>query len=248
MTKLGAIVEKLRAFASKDAFPYIVIAVIGAVVATVATIHPLAATDTFNRYAPMARAFAEGDWYGAFHPRFGVGFQVLTGSLTWLTGLDGYRSCSLVSTVAWALSMVPLFRIADRLFGRTAAWFALVLFAICPQTLVWSFKGFRESFKMLGALLALDVMTGWRKGGWTLVAEAAAALASLILFKVDAVVIGGLFVCCVLAVDRFHPRSLVVAATGAILVQPMCCLVYSWTGWWLPAVQYISLAERVFGG
>lgn len=32
-----------------------------------------------NRYAPMADAFAAGDWFHAFHPRFGALFSVLTG-------------------------------------------------------------------------------------------------------------------------------------------------------------------------
>lgn len=35
-------------------------------------LYPVLIADTMNRYAPMADAFAAGDWFHAFHPRFGA--------------------------------------------------------------------------------------------------------------------------------------------------------------------------------
>ena len=43
--------------------------------------YPLFSSDVACRYAPMADEFARGNWELAFHPRFGVLFQVLAGSL-----------------------------------------------------------------------------------------------------------------------------------------------------------------------
>ena len=51
--------------------------------------YPVENPDCAARYALMAEAFARGDWYESFHPRFCVLFQVLTGSLTW----PSQRSC-----------------------------------------------------------------------------------------------------------------------------------------------------------
>ena len=237
-----------REFIQRREVPYVAMAVIAVVASCVALLHPMGALDTFMRYAPMADAFSKGDWVNAFHPRFGVGFQALSGSLTWLTGLDGYRSCTVVSTLLWAACLFPLFRLADALFGRTAAWFALALFVICPQTLVWSFKGFRESAKMLGVLLAVDALVRWKSGTWRVALEGALALVFLFLFKVDTAAMGLLFAAAYLFLDRFRLRSIVACGTGLLSLQAMCALVYSWTGWWLPAVQYIPLVKRLIGG
>ena len=42
------------------------------------------ANDTYTRYAPMAQAFAEGNFKFAFHPMYGTLFQALSGSICYL--------------------------------------------------------------------------------------------------------------------------------------------------------------------
>ena len=44
-----------------------------------ASLFPLIGTDTLCRYAPMAEAFAAGEWNEAFHPRFCVGMPTVAG-------------------------------------------------------------------------------------------------------------------------------------------------------------------------
>ena len=229
-------------------FPYVVIACLGAVAVGLAAWHPLAALDTFSRYAVMAEAFAAGNWKDAFHPRFGVGFPCLSGSLRWLTGLDGYRCCAIVSTLAWAAGMIPLFRLTRRIFGETAAWFAVVLYAFCPQTLIWGLKGFRDTFRIVGVLFMVSGAVGRRLEPNRGLCEQLVGFSLLVLFRGDsvlqAVALLGVFAC----IDMFRHKTWLLAAGSAVIMQPSCWLVYSWTGCWCPVYEAVWILKRWLGG
>ena len=70
-------------------------------------LYPVTMSDSITRYAPMADAFAREDWRQVFHPRFGVLFEVLSGGLSWLTGLEGAKSVQVASAAG---SLSPLRR------------------------------------------------------------------------------------------------------------------------------------------
>ena len=234
----------------KCAWLWIATAAVAAVVAIVAYCLPRAVTDTLCRYAPMAEAFAGGDWADAFHPRFGVGGTVVAGLFALLPGFDGLTACTVSSALAWALCLVPVHRLAERVFGARAAWFAFALFALCPQPLVWALGGLREPFKMLGLLLMVDALVRVRdaEGRRGNLAEAALALPLLFLFKCDAILPGLLLAFGYALGDRFRARTWALAAWGALVLQPMCLLVWTWTGFWLPAPHYVPMWQKVFGG
>ena len=223
-------------------------AVFAFVAAALAACFPLFATDTACRYAPMAEAFADGNWSEAFHPRFCVGMPVVAGLVHVFTGLDGYASCAAVATFAWALSVLPVFWLADKVFGRRTAWFAVALYVICPQPMIWGLKGLREPFKMLGLLLMTDALFRCRDKGWAPAVEASVALLLLFTFKCDALLLGGVLAVAYAVVDRFGRNTWIAAAAGVLSLQPMCALVHSWTGYWLPAPHYVRLFQSVFGG
>jgi len=224
----------------------------------IAYFFPLLTTDTCCRSAPMAEAFASGDWVRAFHPRFAVGLPAVAGTLRILTGLDGYTACSVAASIAWAISIVPLFFLAKRVFDETTAWFAVVLYLVAPMIFIWSLMGLRESFKVLGLLMMTDAVFRCREGkpvrrslgegGWRNFAEAAAGLAFLVFFKVDAIVYGILMIGIYMCVDRFRRRSWLLLLALAVYLQPCCALVYDWTGMWVPAPQYAMLLKRLIGG
>lgn len=225
-----------------------VAATVGIAAAVFAAGHPLFATDAACRYAPMAEAFALGDWDDAFHPRFGVGLSILAGVLRIITGLDGYGACAAVSTLAWALGAIPVFAIGRRLFGRGTAWFALALYLVCPQPLIWALKGLREPFKLLGFLMMADAITDCRETrSWRSAAEACGALWLLFTFKCDAILIGGVMMAVFAAFDGFRWNTLAVVLSGVLALQPMCVLVYSWTGYWLPAPHFVPIWQKLFG-
>ncbi len=216
--------------------------------AALAAMFPLFATDAACRYAPMAEAFAEGNWSEAFHPRFGVGFPVIAGLIRFVTRCDGYSACAAASTLAWAFCAWPVYGIASRIWDRRVAWFAVILYVLCPQPLVWALKGLREPFKMLGVIMMADAIFSARSQSWRAAAKAAVALCLLFMFKCDAIALGGVLAFVFALLDGFRWRTLVVALSGALALQPMCALVYSWTGYWLPAPHYVPLWQKAFGG
>lgn len=227
-----------------------VTAALAAVVAAVAYLLPLPSTDTLCRYAPMAEAFAAGDWANAFHPRFAVGGTVAAGVFALLPGFDGLTACTVSASLAWALCLLPLFRLAERLFGTRTAFFALAVFALCPQPLIWALEGLREPFKMLGLLLMADALVRVRDeaGRWASAAEAGAALVLLCLFKCDAILLALLLGLAYAVGDRFRARTWALLGWGIVVLQPMCLLVWNWTGYWLPAPHYVPLWQKAFGG
>lgn len=228
----------------------IITAAVAAAVMIIAYCLPLASTDTLCRYAPMAEAFTRGDWANSFHPRFAVGGTVVAGLFAFLPGFDGFTACTVSSSLAWALCLIPFFRLAERLFDTRTAWFALVVFAICPQPLVWALEGLREPFKMLGLILMVDALVRVRdaEGRIASVLEAGLALVFLCLFKCDSILLALILGLAYAIGDRFRVRTWSLVGWGLVVLQPMCALVWSWTGYWLPAPHYVPLWQKLFGG
>ena len=77
--------------------------------------------DVAARYAPMAEAVAAGNWRWAFHPRFGMFFPLLSGSIVKLTGANGFRGCQIAALLLFTLSSYPLYGLAIKLFNRAIA-------------------------------------------------------------------------------------------------------------------------------
>lgn len=219
----------------------------GLALAAFAAFRPVWATDTICRYAPMAEAFAAGEWAEAFHPRFGVAMSVLAGVCRFVFPVDGLSACAAVSTFTWALCALPLFWIARRVFDSRVAVFAAILYLLSPTTLVWALQGMREPLKILGVLLAADALLECRDGGWGAAAKASVGTLLLFTAKCDSVALGGASAVAFAAVDGFRRRGWAVLASGALAAQPMCALVFDWTGWWLPAPQYVTMIRRLLG-
>ena len=213
----------------------------------VAYLFPLASTDTLCRYAPMAEAFTVGDWFEAFHPRFAVGGTVVAGIFAFLPGFDGLTACTVSATLAWGLGGLVFFRLARRIFCLRTAFFALALYLVCPQPLVWALKGLRESFKMLGLILMVDAVVRARDSDRSSLPEACAAVAFLCLFKCDAILLALVLGFAFAVRDGFRVRTWLLATWGAVVLQPMCWLVWLWTGYWLPAPHYVPLWQKLFG-
>lgn len=220
---------------------------VGAAAAVFAALCPMLATDTLCRYAPMAEAFAAGEFSEAFHPRFGVAMPVVAGLCRLVFRIDGFSSCAAVSAFAWALCALPLYWIARRVFGVRVAVFSVILYLACPTTLVWALKGLREPLKMLGVLLAADAVIECRTGGRRAFACALSGILLLATIKCDSVALAAAAALAYLAADGFRRRGWLAAAGCAAALQPMCLLVFTWTGWWLPAPQYVTMIRKLLG-
>lgn len=203
-------------------------------------LYPTTIADTMQRYAPMANAFARGDWHYAFHPRFGVLFQVLAGTVTWLTGLDGAWSVQVVAVGFIALAGPPLWLAVRRFFGERIAWWALALMFVTDDIARYAMDGLRDSGKCLAFALL----------GWGYVACRPVVL-GLGLFVLVTVVsygfaIGGffLFAWCVSAVVRRRWCDVLSPVLGWSLgTLAVTWMVYAYTGYWLPVPHVIKFVE-----
>lgn len=205
--------------------------------------------DTLYRYAPMAEAFAAGNWHEAYHPRFGVGMPTFAGSLAWLTGCDGLTACAWAALVAWALCVPPLFAVAERLFGRPTAWVATLLHAICPMTFYWALCGLREPFRTFGVLCGVLAILRRREGErWPSVWPLLVALPVLCAFRGDTIAVGGALLLVYGAYDRLGARFWLAAPWMLAWLQPGCLLTWDWLGVWLPSTQIAGVWLRLAGG
>lgn len=198
--------------------------------------YPVMMSDSAARYAPMADAFAAGDWRMAFHPRFGVLFQVLSGSVAAMMGIDGDRSLQIVAFGLLSLSLVPIWFLSKRIFGERVAWLSVLLVFFGDDFFRYSLDGLRDSGKCLGfALLGLGVVE--RKGHWFGI-----GLFVLISLASYCFAVGMLFLSgwCVYALLRREWRMLLWPVAGAALgTLAVTAMVHAYTGHWLPAPHFI---------
>lgn len=202
---------------------------------------PSMISDVTFRYAPMADAFARGEWSLAFHPRFGVLFQCLTGTLVYLTGLRGDWACQTIATLLLSLSAIPLWLIARRLFGEKVAWWTVVAYLLCPEFLYWAMHGLRDTGKCLAfALIGLGVVEN--RSRW--LGLGVFILVSLVSYGFA---LGTAFVFgwCVYALWRRQWAQIVWPLVGwALGVAAVTIMVHAFTGHWVPAPHFI----RYVGG
>lgn len=193
-------------------------------------------SDSVARYAPMAEAFAHGDWSLAFHPRFGVLFQVLSGCVVLLTGIDGARSLQIVGFGFLSLSIVPIWCIARRLFGVRIAWLSVVLLFFGDDFFRYALDGLRDSGKCLAfALLGLGAVE--RSSLWYGVGLFILISLASYCFAVGTVF---LFAWLVYACVRRDWRVAAFPFVGwALSTASVTLMVHFFTGHWLPAPHYI---------
>lgn len=200
--------------------------------------YPVMSSDSVARYAPMAEAFARGEWALAFHPRFGVLFQVLSGCVVAVTGLDGARALQIVGFGMLAGAMVPVWHVTRRIFGARIAWWTVAVLFLGDDLFRYALDGLRDSGKCLGfALLGYGAVE--RKSGWF-----GAGLFVLITLASYCFAVGTVFwaAWCGYALYRRAWRDLAGPTVGWLAgTACVTVMVWSFTGHWLPAPHYIRL-------
>ena len=86
--------------------------------------------DVATRYAPMAEAFAEGNWDYAFHPRVPPLQVICGGIIAWLFNCNGFIALKITSAIWFTASIFmcfALFNAVDKERKMSAALAALCL-------------------------------------------------------------------------------------------------------------------------
>jgi len=205
-------------------------------------LYPVQIADACNRYAPMADAFARGDFRMAFHPRFGVLFMALAGIFTWLTGLAGIYTVQIASFLLLALAGVVVFALARRLSGSdSVAWWSFAMAMLVPNYYVYALDGLREPAMCLAfALLGLGVVS---RCSWLF---ALGLLVDMLTFA-HGYFTSSLFLglwCLRALYERKVRAGLLPVAAWAVGTGVLMAMVHAQTGYWVPVLQVVDAAGR----
>lgn len=213
---------------------------------------PFPGNDMASRYAPMTEAFAAGDWQVAFHPRFGMLFSALTGAISWLTGLNGVRSCQVAALFFFWLTVLPLWGIFRRLWDERVAAAGCLLYLLSSFLTRYIYFGLRENWKTFGVAAGVfGVMAvfysprQWRGyltaacGGAFLVAVRGdgAFYAMVILLAVACLEIGSF--------RRFPVRSVLCGLLLLVLISPQLYYNFDKLGYPVPECRHAQILKRM---
>ena len=208
--------------------------------------------DMASRYAPMAEAFAAGDWRVAFHPRFGLLFSAVTGSISYLTGLNGFRSCQLAAMIFFWLTAFPLWSIYRRVWDERVAAAGCLLYLLSSFLTRYAYFGLRESWKAFGIALGVcGILTlaqapnKWRGylaiafgGAFLIAVRGDGAFYALVLLVVAAVLE-------MARADRLPARTFLCGLLILVLVSPQLYYNYNMLGYPVPESRHAVMLKRI---
>ncbi len=209
--------------------------------------------DCAARYAPMAEAFASGQWKFAFHPMIPPLFPLTSGLIAAVFGLSGFTAAKLASALFFALAAVLLYHVFERVFDRKTAFFGTLLYVLCSHLLRLASSGLRETAKCLVFFLAvygivLVFQNQKRYQGYGYCALGSAGLA---LLRGDCLLYALLFLSACLALElfgkgrlRFPFRSVSAVLMFILLISPWLIYEYRVIGYPVPETRIAAMLTR----
>lgn len=200
--------------------------------------------DVAFRYAPMAEAFAAGEWRFAFHPRVPPLMPACAGLISFLFSCNGALACRLAGALFMSCGVFPLYWGIRRMYGSRTAVAAALMYAGCTSLFRLGFYGLREPACAFGLLLLFysAVRLRMRSSGWWWYPVFAAAEAILLMTRGDQApfVLATMLMLLFWDVRRHcHPlRTAGVVAVLLALVLPMLVYNYYMIGYPVPDVRH----------
>lgn len=208
--------------------------------------------DMASRYAPMAEAFASGDWRVAFHPRFGLLFSAVTGCISYLTGLNGFRSCQVAAMIFFWLTAFPLWSIYRRIWDERVAATGCLLYLLSSFLTRYAYFGLRESWKafgiavgVCGILTVVQAPNKWRGylaiacgGAFLIAVRGDGAFYALVLLIVAAVLEMS-------RADRLPARTFLAGLLILVLVSPQLYYNFNMLGYPVPESRHAQMLKRI---
>ena len=204
------------------------------------------ANDTCTRYAPMAQAFAQGNFKFAYHPMYGTFFQTFSGLICYLFSLDGFRACQLAALLLWLISIIPIYRIFKSVFDKKVAQWSCILYVLCSHLHRYIYDGLRDNGRTLGiALLCLGMIEIWQDRkrkhsnfkNYMILSSGCVILTTL---RADGFVISILGLCFAFLTDMIMNklkiwRSLAAGAVFLLCILPQVSVTWKATG--IPSIS-----------
>ena len=203
--------------------------------------------DVAVRYAPMAEAFAAGNWAYALHPRIPSLLPCCAGIVVWLTGCSGFIAAKAVSILFFALCVFPLYGIFRRTFNENIARWGCVLLMFSSHFIRIAVSGLRDSGKGLAMIIACyAILCIWqqrtRLAGYCWCVAGAVLLT---LTRGDCVLYALLFLGTGLFFELYRRRSfffpwrtILAFALYLLCLSPQLAYNYRTIGYPVPEVRY----------
>jgi hypothetical protein len=222
-----------------------IIAVIAAFMALPLLFQYMPSVDCATRYAPMAKAFANGNITQAFHSRFLPLFPILTGSVTFILGCSGYFACKFICWMLFWLSVYPVYYIALTLGqSKRLARYSGLLMAFCYPLMALIGEGTRANLKSFLLLyLSLAILKYWQNKQSRYLFFSIFVAACLSLTRGDAI----LYVVLVLSIVMIN---FILYHKMKLYYQPLlACLLFSsllapWLYWQYHTIGYPVIETR----
>ena len=209
--------------------------------------------DVASRYAPMAEAFARGDFQYAFHPRCQMMLPFCAGIISVLTGVSGLMACKITALIFFILGAFPLFCIARTLFGRKIAIGTVILYLFCfhiiDEMVVTGLRDELKSFFLLWISREF-LMMFLERGSWRHYAKLGLACGLSICVRGELLFIATtvVFLCGVL--DGLKNRWLwrtsicMLCAIAGASVEILTNLAVS--GYAIPSSRFVAIFQSIF--
>ncbi|MBS1372115.1 MAG: hypothetical protein HPZ91_19395 [Lentisphaeria bacterium] len=227
---------------------YFLMAVILALPPVFLTVLP--ASDVASRYAPMAAAFADGEWAYAFHPRVPPLLPVLGGVFAFLFRCDGFLGVRLASLLLYAFAVFPLFALFRRILPLRAACWGVLFYLFCHPLLQYAGEGLRDNGKTLAlALAAWALLSLWgspRRLRYYLWLGAGIGIGSL--FRTELLVAAGLLLPVAAIRECLKKqvpwRTFAGGVVALLLLLPVVAVNRHFTGYPVPDVRLAAWLQQ----
>ncbi len=212
----------------------------------------LTVSDVATRYAPMAEAFACGNWQQAFHPRIPPLFVIVSGVFASLFHISGTAACELCSALFFALTVFPLMSLMKKIYNYKYAVWATVMFICCSRLLRIAGMGLRDSAKCFFLVLAVyGLICFFRKYNWKGAAYCSLGCIGLALTRGDSLLFAFLFLAAIALIELFKEKcfplkTLCAGLIFIILISPWGYYEYRQTGWPVMELRHATLLNKVF--
>lgn len=210
--------------------------------------------DLAYRYAPMADAFARGEFQYAFHPRVQLLHPLIAGFFAMIPCVDGLLGCKISSMLFFVLGVIPFYFLMRRVFSLKIANYAALLYLLCYDTLRLAFSGLRDVPKMFLLLfLTWILVVIWQeKEKKSAYFWMGLGVGLSCCIRGDMVLVGMLFLFVVVVLDcRNHPvsipwRSMVTILCSFLVTLPELIVNYRLCGFMVPEMRFAHIFTTFF--
>jgi len=239
-------VGQLRAFAAGS--PALFLALLGFLVCLpLVLLDQCPGTDTGKFYSAMIREFGDGNPEGAFHPRIAP-LMIVVGGMFARLGIEAFTAAKLTSALFFGLTVIPLFRLADLVWGRRTACWASVMYVLCSRLIRYGGAGGLTTGKAFFlTLMVYGLVLTWRRRNWAGTWATGLGAAGLALIRPEGVYFSVLGLLCFpfLALTGSSDRRAWLKVSVAVCVATLC--VCPWIAYQIRACGYAVTDTRQIG-